>query len=126
MTTALKPLCKVCGKPVPKRMTHHSFGASAVRLADQHEFWRAHAETPKTKAEAQRLVGNQPIASLQRNYGGEGFSSASTWDGESYLWQGHFHAQGCAAEFGLAMAKLFPDHAMPAYREAVAAQKGKG
>ncbi len=35
------------------------------------------------------------------------------------------HAQGCAAVFGDAMARLFPDHSMPAYKRALNAQAAK-
>ena len=115
MTT---PLCKVCGKPVPKRWTHHAFGRPEK---EQHEFWRTYTEKPATQEEAQRLVGNRPIVSTSGWMGA--IDSAKTWDGESYEWGGHFHSQGCAARFGQSMADLFPDHAMPEYRAAVAAQK---
>lgn len=121
----MNPLCKVCAKPIPKQMTHHSFGASEYQMKrGQHEFWRCYPERPSSKEEAQRLVGNRPIVSANGSLDGQGMDSATTWDGESYAWDGHFHAQGCAAVYGTWAASRpeLADFAYPAYRDAMAAR----
>jgi hypothetical protein len=123
------PLCKVCGKPIPKTTTTHNFGCRVA--SRRYESVIDHTEKPATRAEAQRLVNGEIISIRRQGYQPSspdeiprgGITSAHVWDGESYAWGGHFHAQGCAAQFGLGMAKQFPDHATPAHREAVAAQK---
>ncbi|HEY1448408.1 MAG TPA: hypothetical protein VGF33_07705 [Caulobacteraceae bacterium] len=117
------PLCKVCGKPAPKITVTHWFGNDRPGHPGVSV---NHPEKPATREEAQRLV-NGEIVSMKMSWRSEAgpryVASANVWDGESYLWDGHFHAQGCAAAFGLAMAKQFPDHAMPAYRKALGARR---
>lgn len=113
------PLCKVCGKPIPKVGVSHEFGRNRPV-----SWGVGHPEKPKTLAEAQRLVNGQ-IISIKKSWRSDGpqwIESANVWDGESYAWDGHFHAQSCAAQFGRAMAALFPRHSMPAYKEAMAAR----
>ena len=117
------PLCKQCGRAVPKLTRHFGFipatanrrvnGDRGERCMYLHEDQR-----PRTKEEAQRYV-NEPIISVSK-YGQERISSVTTWDGESYVWGGHFHSQTCAAEFGLGMAKQFPTYATDKHRHAVA------
>lgn len=114
------PLCKVCGKPIPKVTTTHEFGR------DKPLSWGVgHPEKPTTRAEVQRLV-NGVVLSTTKSWRGDGpqfIQSANVWDGESYAWGGHFHAQSCAAQFGESMAGLFPTYSMPAYKAAMAARK---
>jgi hypothetical protein len=125
--TIRQPLCKVCGKPVPKITQRISFGC---RHADTHSFAKHVVERPADLAEAIRLAGDGEVIRVTKgHFYGQGadapegaITELTLWHGE-YAWGGHFHAQTCAAEFGLGMANQFPDHAMPAYREAVAAQK---
>lgn len=117
------PLCKCCGKPVPKRMVTHNFGVTRDRSSSP--WWRHHPEKPLSRDELQRLV-NGEIVSLKMSWRGESpryIESANVWDGESYVWGGHFHAQGCAATFGQSMAELFPDYTMSAYKAAMAKRK---
>lgn len=110
------PLCKCCGKPVPKKIIWKSWA-------------RASDDPPKSKAEAAARFSNyQMVSAKLHSYGDmkdQFVFSASFWDGESYEWGGHFHAQGCAARFGLGMAEKFPAYSMPAYKEALVEQAHK-
>jgi hypothetical protein len=108
--TTKPPLCKVCGRPVPKHTQWHSWSRSADGPA------------PLSKA-AFQATRNDIVVSVSWNHDRTGLAHASTWDGETYAWGGHFHAQSCAAIFGRSMADLFPDYAMPEHREALAALK---
>lgn len=125
------PLCKVCGKPVPKETTRVSFGC---RVDDRRSTWISLTAKPASLEEAQRLVNGRILHVDRQGYSPDspdaipkgGITGVTAWDGESYAWGGHFHAQGCAAQFGWAMANQFPDHAMPAYREAMAKRAKEG
>ena len=126
------PLCKVCGKPVPKETTRVSFGC---RVDDRSSpTWINLTAKPASLEAAQALVNGRILHLSRQGYQPDdpnaiprdGIVSATVWDGESYAWGGHFHAQGCAARFGWSMADLFPDHAMPAYREAMAQRAKEG
>jgi hypothetical protein len=115
------PLCKVCGKPVPKKTVSHCFG---VTDRSGYATLIYHPEKPATRADAQRLINGQ-IISMKMSWRSEEpryVASVNAWDGETYEWGGHFHAQGCAARFGWGMAMEFPDRAYPPYREAMAAR----
>ena len=122
------PLCKVCGKPVPKQTRSLSFTPAALNGRQngergKHTIYLDEDQRPRSVEEAQRY-SNQPILSVKR-YGTPTIHSMNTWDGESYVWGGHFHAQGCAAQFGQAMAENFPDYSMKAFKEAMAAREAK-
>jgi hypothetical protein len=120
------PLCKVCGKPVPKTTVSHNFGQKVA--SRRYASWIDHIEKPANRAEAQRLINGQIISvqwSWRNEPGPRYIISANVWDGESYAWGGHFHAQGCAAVFGANMADLFPEYSMPAYKRARNAQAAK-
>lgn len=111
------PLCKVCGKPVPKIGSYVAFGGSTGSFANSRR-----EERPRSREEVARVV-NGSILSVSWHYAeddlGRWISSAHVWDGVSYAHRGHFHAESCAAAFGRAMADTFPDYAMPDYREAM-------
>jgi hypothetical protein len=116
------PLCKVCGKPVPKLTRSVSFVPATLNKRQNgergtHSIYLDEELRPTTVAEAMRY-SNEPLISVQR-YGGKHIGSFNTWDGESYVYGGHFHAQGCAAKFGEAMARQHPTMAMPAYHAAI-------
>jgi hypothetical protein len=104
------PLCKVCGKKVPKHIRWQSWG-----FRDE--------DAPRTTEEAARR-SNYPLVSVRLSESsviGPFVQFASYWDG-TYEWGGHFHAQRCAALFGESMAGLFPGYSMPAYKDAMAAR----
>jgi hypothetical protein len=112
------PLCKVCGKPVPKTTSYHEFGVEHISRSPS---WVCHPEKPATREEAQRLVNGQ-IISIKMSWRGDSpryVARANVWDGESYEWDGNFHAQSCAAAFGAAMALQHPTFGMPAYHAAM-------
>lgn len=111
------PLCRCCGKPVPKKTVWKS--------------WMKYEDAPKTKAEAAARSNLQLVSASVHSYHADGSEpfifSATYWDGESYQWDGHFHAQSCAAEFGrwAAGTDMLKDWAMPPYHEAMAARRAK-
>lgn len=122
------PLCRYCGKPIPK-VTHCVWFGATTERRDRYSTHLA-APEPATKAEAQRLV-NQRIVSVRRNSYGAGnglINQVTTWDGESYRDQ-HFCNQAHAADFGRAAAAMMlddgrPQIAMPAYWQAMEARDG--
>jgi hypothetical protein len=115
----MNPLCKVCGKPVPKVTRSVSFGCRTERRYSTGHLQLT--EKPANLAEAQRFINGRIISHKWswRDEDPRWIESVNVWDGESYVWGGHFHAQGCAAEFGEAMAALHPRMAMPAYHAAI-------
>jgi hypothetical protein len=125
----MNPLCRVCGKPVPKVSQRVSFGC---RHDTVHTYFKSLTARPADLAEAVRLAGNGEVIRVGRTgrYGDgaqaadDAVTELTLWRGE-YAWDGHFNAQGCAAEFGQWAAGHLPDYAMPAYREAMAKRAAK-
>ena len=82
-----RPLCRYCGKPIPKRTTTVIFEKTQEEV-DRHPMsqgWRYVLGQPPTKEEAQRLV-NETIVSVKRHHADPSvISSAGIWDGESYV-----------------------------------------
>lgn len=109
------PLCRACGKPIAKQVREVEFG----RAAPGHDFQSSKPEIPATVAEARRYV-NGIIVSSRRGH--QGNLRVGVWDGETYV-DPHFHSNGCAERFGRSMAREFPNHAFPAYHDAMAARK---
>lgn len=111
------PLCRCCGKPVPKKTVWKT--------------WNRYEDAPKTKAEAAARSNMKMISADFHSYHSDHSEpfifSATYWDGVSYKWSGHFHAQSCAAEFGewAAGTDQLKTWAMPAYHEAIKAREEK-
>jgi len=124
------PLCKHCGKPIPKATRHFGFTPATLnnrengqRFNSGYGMYLDEELRPKTVEECRRYVNDQ-IISVGRGPGNYIYS-IHTWDGESYVWGGHFHSQSCAAQFGLGMAHNFPTYSTSTYREALKARDEK-
>jgi len=113
------PICRNCGKDIPKRTAWHIFDQSRRAVDD---YSTNHVEVPRNRAEVQRLVNGQVISV---RYWGEGekryVTSAYVWDGESYI-ANDFCKDACARDFGRSVAQLKdgdgrPKYGMPAYWE---------
>jgi len=134
-----RPLCRVCGKLIAKRTDWLRFGCAPIEVEKR----RGRGERPADKAEAQRYVNGEitkveystlahedapdrPLKPWEQQADSRAVraievpryvSSVTFWDGESYA-DPDFCSGTCAQAFGRAMARQFPGHAMPAYREA--------
>ncbi|HLY77853.1 MAG TPA: hypothetical protein VKQ70_00650 [Caulobacteraceae bacterium] len=131
---AARPLCRTCGKLIPKRTTSLRFGCAPVEA----ERRLGRVERPATREEAQRYVNGEitqvRYSTRASEDAGHGMTrvvfvpryigEVTYWDGESYQ-DDAFDSLGCAAQFGRSMARQFPDYAMPAYREAKARRAAK-
>lgn len=144
--SATQPLCKCCGKPIPKATDWVDFNCDPEPIEGS-GVKRGRSECPKTKAEAQALLnltvlavrkgkrraystttleegrftnpaGARPFRSSTQT-GETIISAASVWDGESYV-EEHFCKLACSATFGMVMAKA--GHCTVAYLEARKAQ----
>jgi len=101
------PLCRCCGKSIPKRtITYHVMEPDSVQSISESPFWKTvrppHRLT--SKAECQRYT-NHPIVSVRySDYKGRHVTSFSAWDGESY--EDPFFCNGtCARDFAYLMAR---------------------
>lgn len=115
MAKELPPLCRVCGRPVPKHMTWKSWG-----FRDE--------DAPRSKTEA-AARSNHPLVKATLSDSsviGPYVQFATYWDG-TYQWDGHFHAQRCAADFGVwaAGTDQLKDWAMQPYHDAMKARAAK-
>lgn len=114
--SAVRPLCRTCGKGIAKRTTHHTFGYSGAQ-AERTPYWVEHPEVVHSKEEAQRYI-NEPIVSVR---GGYRCISVSSWDGES--WKDEFFCTGsCAQTFGY-FAMRHPGAETKAYADAIRKRK---
>lgn len=103
------PLCRYCGKPIPKETEVIHF--------------RGDREPPRTREEAQRLT-NRPIISIAYDaYEGVRYvQRISTWDGESYI--DDFFCKGeHALRYGYFAVKNDPDLRTQAWVDAVRRQE---
>lgn len=131
--SATQPLCRFCGKRIPKHTTRVYFGRRFGADSDWSRSIPDHK--PADRAAAQRLVNEQivstkwdwpkKIAAADYFDSGEDhepnfISEVTVWDGESY--QDEFFCNGDHAQrFGYAAARWEDGRlAMPAYREAIA------
>lgn len=113
--SAIRPLCRYCGKGIAKKTTRHCFGQATHNAPTR--YWVNHTETPANKAEAQRYL-NEAIVSVRGGYGG---LHCGTWDGES--WEDEFFCTGeCAKGFGY-FAMRHPAAQTKAYADAVRKQR---
>lgn len=112
------PLCRTCGKPIPKKTVRHWFGRSAYR---NEGFYVDHPEKPHSKAEVQRLTNDQ-VVSIRKYSTGEIYA-AGTWDGESYVSE-YFCTDGCARSYGYFAVRCAPELRTKSYADAAAAQDG--
>jgi hypothetical protein len=95
------PLCRCCGKPLPKKVTTHYPPKGA------HFF-----DGPMSKEDCQAL-SNETVVSVAYHHNGrsDGVRQVrrfGTWDGESYdsvYGQGFFCTLRCAADFAAAFAR---------------------
>lgn len=111
MAKPLPPLCRWCGKAIPKKTrtlhfeaTEHPSHKSVAEWADY-----SYGPRPATKAEAQTRT-NALVVSVQRvGYGTDAtlIRSVGTWDGESYR-DPYFCNGDHARSFGYMMAKEHP------------------
>jgi hypothetical protein len=108
---ATRPLCRLCGKPVPKVTDRLLFGQSP---RDCERFTGYRVARPSNKEAAQRYANGQILAVRYGTMatgaaapGGGHFNervpryveSATYWDGESYRDE-HFCSDPCAVRFG--------------------------
>lgn len=93
------PLCKNCGKPLPKIIEMKSVRTheQAARGIGGRDWLTADLYTPE---DVKRVTNAAKITKITYNCGNSGpnVSSFSTWDGESY--RRDFCTIRCAAEFG--------------------------
>jgi hypothetical protein len=96
-----QPLCRWCGKPIPKWTRNLYFGQSPRSDA----FSRSFAEKPANREDAQRLVNEKIVSVRYWDTPDEPrhVHMASSWDGESYTDQ-FFHSADCARAMGYAAA----------------------
>jgi hypothetical protein len=127
-----RPLCRYCGKPIPKRTTTVWFEETQEdvdRKAPTATFYRYLVGSPMTKEDAQSLV-NETIVHITRGAFRNGrfdkayIGRASTWDGTSYT-DDHFCKRECAEDFGHIVARDRPELATAAYNAALKKQKAK-
>ncbi len=110
------PLCRCCGKPIPKKTIVHYFGK---RASKNYGWWVDHTQFPGDKAEVQRLT-NQRVIRMGKTRDGQIFK-ATVWDGESYVSR-YFCKDQCARAFGY-FALDHPGYETAAYAAAVAARR---
>lgn len=117
------PLCRTCGKAIPKRVETLWFGMGDV----QRERYPANnfADMPADKASAQRFTTGRIVAVRYSVRDGVRYvCQASAWDGASYR-SAYFCSDNHARDFGLACAAMVADdgtsprYAMPAYWQAL-------
>jgi hypothetical protein len=92
--TKLPPLCRYCGKPVPKYTTAKWLELNPESMKYMVGSKVLVEQLPKTKAEAQKLF-NEEVVSVQRkkeyDWGGPGHGKdlgigrVTLWDGEAYM-----------------------------------------
>jgi hypothetical protein len=113
-----RPLCRYCGKPIPKRTTSLIFGQSTISNSD---YWKTIDAKPVTREDAQRH-SNLPLVSVRyHDYPSRHVTSASTWDGESYVDE-YFCNGDHAKRFAYVMARN--GDSTKAYAEAMKAAGG--
>lgn len=119
------PLCRYCGKPIPKRTTTVHFEKTQQDV-DKHpmmKWWRYVVGQPTNKAEAQRLV-NEPIVSIRRHYADPNLiASVGIWDGESYVDPFFCNGQH-AKDFAYVIARDKPGLGTNSWAEAINKQRG--
>jgi ATP-dependent phosphoenolpyruvate carboxykinase len=86
------PLCRYCGKPIPKKTDIVWFNGIKHR--------------PASRADVQRLVNGQ-VVSVSWHHDRSFIYRAGIWDGESYA-DKFFDTQTCAARFGRWAARNTP------------------
>lgn len=106
------PLCRCCGKSIPKRTDTHYF--------------RHDADPPMTRAEAQRRVNQQIISVNYSRYDGMRYvHRVGVWDGATFApVYGYFCTLACAADFGR-LAVTATNLRTVKYSEAVALHRGE-
>jgi hypothetical protein len=130
--SSTQPLCRYCGKPIPKWTERVYFGCAPNEV----ERGRGRAEQPANKVEAQRYI-NGDVVSVEYSTaayvdaGGTSIRtidvpryvrSAGVWDRETYI--DEFFCKGeHAKDFGAACARN-GTLSMPAYRQALERQRG--
>lgn len=140
----LRPLCRYCGQPIPKRTSYVTFGVAPY----EEEKGRGRVDRPATKADAQRLV-NGEITSVRwsevARVDDEGppptfgfaqgtqytrqvdvpryISQATYWDGESFV-DPYFCKGLCAQRYGY-FAMKHPGFDTQAYAQACADQAAR-
>ena len=112
------PLCRNCGAPIAKKTTTVWFGEGPI--ACRRDPSTSFAAKPRTLEEAAKYSNHQ-IVSHRFSDVDRSVRVMHVWDGDSYQ-DDAFHSQSCAAAFGRAMAKQFPNWSMPPYHVAKVAQ----
>ena len=107
-----QPLCRCCGKPIPKATRSQYF---SDRPNTPHAICLD--KLPANKAEAQRYI-NQAVIGVSRHR--DGVYAAAIWDGESYK-DDLFCKDRCAVTFGRLAARSQPDLQTVAYVRALKA-----
>jgi len=142
-----RPLCRCCGKPIPKRTTYVTFGVAPVEVGKG----RGRTERPNNRAEVQRYVNGEVVSvrfSTTARVNGEPITDghwskdcapnavsvrtivvpkyvdqATCWDGESYT-DPYFCKGLCAQRYGR-FAIEHPGYDTKAYADALADQAAR-
>jgi len=126
----MRPLCRYCGKPIPKRTTTLRFVDELKSHMTNDQFTIYVVGTPQTKAEAQRLT-NLEVVSVQRGCNPWGkdsqleyITSVGVWDGERYA-DPYFCNGQHAKDFAYMIAKARPTLGSETWASAIERQRAK-
>lgn len=118
----MRPLCRYCAKPIPKRTGTLVFSPGGSNSG--HEYWRQIDARPFTAEDAQRHT-NHPIVRIRKVERPDGpfVAEATFWDG-TYRDE-YFCKDQCAQFFGRMVAEYKKDIATQSYWTALKAQLEK-